>query len=287
MADPTKQGAPVMQAPFKLQSLDKSNKWLKALIYGGHGAGKTSLSGSAADVDEMSDVLFINIEAGDLSLMDSPMINRPDRIVSVPVIDYKVVAEIHKFLKAHCRLRDADDTEGLKKLQAMFTGQNAEEIETPWKFRTVIVDSISELDALCMYHLLGVKLDDKIEVDMEVAQFAEFRKNNQMMQSVVRAFRNLPMHVILVAAAKYEQDEIKRMHWQPRITGQLASSMQGAVDLVGYLMTGNPDDKGNIPRRLQVQPGPKFDAKNRVASFKQPYIDNPTMAKVMDALKLV
>jgi hypothetical protein len=123
--------------------------------------------------------------------------------------------------------------------------------------------------------------------ETDVAGWPEFRKNNQMMQIVIRAYRDLPMHVIFVCPAGYNQDEKKVFHWTPALTGKLSNQVQGFVDIVGYLVPGQLKEEGKeAARRLFVQPitgtpTGKFDAKNRRASFKESWFDNPTMGEIM------
>lgn len=311
VADPTK-GATVKQltpAPFTIRPLKSDHRYIKFVVYGPFGVGKTSLAGSAIDVPGMDDVIMVNAESGTLSIEDAEHIKNRDYIDQVPCTDFKTVALVQEFLKAHCNARDKNDIKTMKLLQSrtfgvpvevisedaeddVFTvdedGQRVYEVMRLRRFRTVIVDSLTEIDTYSMYQLLGIKTDMKLDEDMDVAQFAEFRKNNQMMQLLVRAYRDLPMNVILVCSTQYNQDELKQFHWVPSLTGKLANQVQGFVDVVGYLVNGKPKEGSNdIPRRLFIQPIGKFDAKCRIASFKQPYIDDPTMSKLMAAFRNV
>jgi hypothetical protein len=121
---------------------------------------------------------------------------------------------------------------------------------------------------------------------IDVARFDEFRKQNMMVLVLVRALRDLPMHVILVCSQQYTQDELKRFHYGPQMTGKLAGQIQGAVDIVGYLRSGVPDETGKAPRRLFVEPVERFDAKNRRASFTGSHFDDPSMTSIMRAIGL-
>src|SRR4051812_24013364 len=49
-------------------------RYLNGLFYGRHGAGKSTLVGSAADVPEMDDVLVIAAEGGDIVFENNPRI---------------------------------------------------------------------------------------------------------------------------------------------------------------------------------------------------------------------
>jgi hypothetical protein len=313
VADPTKpQTNPQLTpAPFRITPIKQSHRYIKALIYGPFGTGKTSLAASAVDVPGMDDVIFVNAESGTMSVQEAEHIVNREYIDQVQCNDFKTVALVQEFLTNHCIARDNNDLRLLKVLQARTFGYspdiideeceedeyNSDDINDPdrtitrarlRKYRTAIIDSLTEVDTLSMYQLLGIKTDMKLDQEMDVAEWAEFRKNNQLMQLLVRAYRNLPMNVIMVSGNQYTQDEIKRFNWTPAITGKLANQVQGFVDLVGYLTNGKPlEGKDEIPRRLYIQPIGNFDAKSRIASYKKPFIDNPTMGKIMNAFRNV
>jgi AAA domain len=259
------------------------------LVYGTYGVGKSTLVGSSVDVPSMRDVLLVDAESGDLVLRDNPRVHNADEIEHVRITNFLQVARVQEFLKSHCVRRDRDDVEGMRQVEAFLKGVEPSEIKNPRRFRTVIIDSLSEIEAYCMYGLLGVNEGEVLTgaaADIEVARFDEFRKQNVMIQTLVRALRDLPMHVLFVCAQQYNQDELKRFHYGPQMTGKLAAQIQGFTDIVGYLRSGTPDESNVAPRRLFVQPVERFDAKNRRAAFKEPHIDNPTMASIMKAIGL-
>lgn len=309
MADPTKQQS-VQQTntppPFMITPLVTEHRFIKMLIYGPFGTGKTSLVASAVDISEMRDVLMVNAEAGQMSVQEAEHIKHRDMIDQVRVTDFKQVAYVQEFLLSHCTARDKGDIQRLKALQARLFGYSVDIIdESPnavdeyefddngqfvWtkarlrKYKSVIIDSLTEIDTFSMYQLLGIQTDMKLDKGMNVAQFAEFRKNNQMMNLLVRAYRDLKMNVLIVASTQYTQDEVKKFHWTPALTGKLSGQVQGFVDLVGYLQIGKPAEGSNvIPRRLAIQPIGNYDAKSRMAKFKDPFIENPTMSKIWAA----
>lgn len=284
----------VTGSPFQIHTTQSRTRWLKALFYGKHGAGKTELAASAVDVPSMGDVLLVDAESGDLTLEESVRIKNPDDISHIRVNTFKQVAYVQEFLKAHCQFRDSDNKNMLQQLESKVTGVPAAEIENPKKYRTVIIDSLTEVEAYCTYQILSID-NSKIPIDndVEVAGWPEFRKNNEMVKLLVRAFRDLPMHTIFVCAEQYSQDEQKKMHYTPALTGKLSGQVQGFVDIVGWLTIGAPQSEGgpSSPRRLFVQPMagpgiPKFDAKMRRATFTESYFDNPLMADIMKAVKL-
>lgn len=326
MADPTKPQSikQLTPAPFQITPIKQDHRYFKALFYGAYGTGKTSLAGSAVDVPGMDDVIMVNAESGTMSIEEADYIKNRYFIDQVRVTDFKTVALVQDFLTAHCAARDANQIEKLKALQFRTFGHPPDLIEdgadediwedtdeevaadgeklivgTPSgnkklvkarlrRFRTVIVDSLGEIDTFSMYQLLGIKTDMKLDepaVD-DVAEWTEFRKNNQKMQLLIRAYRDLKMNVLMVCGAKYTQDEKKIFHYAPALTGQLSNQIQGFVDVVGYLVNGKPEkEEGEIPRRLYVQPIDRFDAKCRISSYKKPWFDQPSMRKIMAVFK--
>lgn len=277
--------------PFRMSPRRTStDRFLKAIFYGPYGVGKSTLAGSSVDVPSMRDVLYVDAESGDMVLHDNPRIKLPDEIEHIRVTNFLQVARVQEFLKSHCVRRDSNDVAGMRQVEAMLKGVDPSEIVEPRRFRTVVIDSLSEIEAYCMYGLLkvneGAILTGAAD-EIDVARFDEFRKNNMMMQVLVRALRDLPMHVMFICAQQYSQDEMKRFHYGPQMTGKLAAQIQGFVDIVGFLKAAPPDEKGIAPRRLFVQPIDRFDAKNRRASFTGSFFEDPTMLSIMKAVGLV
>ena len=63
--------AVAQRAPaFRIETHKVRQRYLKLLIYGSPGVGKTSLAGSAVEVPSMRDVLMINAELGVLAIED-------------------------------------------------------------------------------------------------------------------------------------------------------------------------------------------------------------------------
>lgn len=290
-ADPSKTaGSAKVNAPFRISTMQDRDRYFKAIFYGRHGAGKTELAASAVDVPVMGDVLMIDAESGDQTIHDSVRIKNSDKIHHIRVTNFKQVAYVQEFLKAYTSARDRGDKAAMKKLYAQVTGV---ETDNPPVYRTVIVDSLTEVEVYCTYQILKINPEggaNDIGDDIDTAGWPEFRKNNEMVKLLVRAFRDLPMHVLFVCAENYTQDEQKRHHYTPALTGKLASQVQGFVDMVGWLTVGaaSPDNP-EAPRRMWVQPvsgGPKFDAKNRRSVFRQPFFDNPTLFSIFKGIGL-
>lgn len=266
----------------------------KFLFYGAPGVGKTTLAGTAVDVEPMRDVLAIQFEGGEEVLLDNPRIENSDLIDVVRINSMNQLVKLYNYLTNHCRARDRGDEEMLIKMQnAVFYG-DVDATGAPTNpvlhaedrirlYHTVIIDSLTEVEAANLATTLNLDAQG-IEVggDASVAGWDEYRKNNHTMQRNIRAFRDLDMNVIFICAQSYNQDEMKRFHYAPAMTGKLTTQVQGFVDIVGWMIVGQTET-GKPERRLAVQPhtGPKADAKNRFAKYPDPYFIDPKMSNIM------
>ncbi len=266
----------VRPPPFQIRPLTQRQHYLKMCIYGNYGVGKTHLAGTAVEVPELRDVLLINAESGDMTL------EAFEGIDEVTVHDFRTLARVYEYLKAHCVARDADDEDKLCELQEKAFGAAPE--NKARRYKTVIVDSLSEVEQYSFNQLLGVQDTTRLDDEVMAAEFKEYKQNHSMVLRLVRNFRNLPMHVIFTCAEAYIQDEQKRQKFSLDLTGKLAKKVQGFMDMVGYLVVGTPPDENTAaPRRLHVTPSGtgKFDAKHRYANFKKAYFDNPSIKMIL------
>ena len=272
--------------PFKIGLSQDRDRWLKMLVYAKHGVGKTTLAATSADVPQMRDVLFVDAEAGELAIEDNPRISEAAQVHlignRVRVTNFKEAAMVYEFLSSHGRLRQEDNVARLREYEAWLRQVPESEIQEPARFRTIIIDSMTELEKYNMYDLLGVDAD-KIPTgnadEIETSTWDEFKKNNQSIQIFLRKFRDLPMNLIVVAAEAYVQDEVKRQHFAPALTGKLSAQVQGFFDIVGRMTVEINGDKRE--RRLYVQPVGNFAAKNRRAMLQADYFVDPTMHMIM------
>lgn len=264
----------VRAAAFRLDTVQRRERYLKLLVYGNYGVGKTTLACTAHEVPSMRDVLMINAEAGDLSVSDFD-------IDEITVQDFRTLGRINEYLRQHCKARDEGDDKRLCELEAAVRGVEVADIKEPRRYRTVIIDSLTELEAYCFNQLLGITDTTRLDDETQSAEWSEYKKNHTMMQRVVRAFRDLPMHVVFTASEQFQQDEQKRYKFSPDLTGKLSKKIQGFMDMVGYLAVGKEGEK--TIRRLYVSPSPagKYDAKHRYSAFKGEFFTEPTIGKIL------
>lgn len=297
---PAPTGGGVMRTPspiasagaFQFHNLQSEERvrYLKMLVYGPPGTGKTTLSGSATNHPTLKDVLLITAEGGDIVFEDNDKVQDPGNIDILKLDKIEQLQKVFEFLQFHIRARDSNNEEVLAKLQAQVFGVPLADIGRIRKYRTVILDSLTDIESLNMNAVLGLDgAGFAVGDDFQAPGFAEFRKNNNTIQAVVRSFRNLGVNLIVICGQKYTQDEMKRFHYTPWLTGQLAIQIQSFVDLVAYMVVSSADPQQPDLRRLYIQPqaGVKFDAKCRRASIKKAFYDNPTMVDIMSDFGLI
>jgi GTPase SAR1 family protein len=278
---------------------EKRQQWLKLLIYGAAGTGKSTLAGSASNEDSTSDVMLITAEGGDIVFQDNDRVYRPELIDMMKADRIEQVQKVYEWVKAHCAARDSGDEARLWRLQCIafgfYSGRPTdpvparddpdipEDYRRVRRYKTFILDSLTDIEAANMNHILGVgEKGFDIGDEMSPAGYGEFRKNNNTIQQLVRAFRNLPAHVVIICGQRWQKDEMQRFHYAPWLTGQLSTQVQSFVDVVGYMVTSQSAD-GKEVRKLYVQPVAqvRFDAKCRIASFKGTFFEDPTLATIL------
>jgi hypothetical protein len=261
-------------------SAGRKVRYAKVLVYADYGVGKTTLASTADDVPEMQDVLAIDAEAGDASFSDRPNID------TIRVTSFAQVARVQEFLRLHCLNRDRDTPEAIEeliKLETRFRDDPTYEVteKNVRRYRSVIIDSLSEVQKYCMYQLLGITVGGaRLDSETPETSFTEWGKQLEMIRLLVRTFRDLPMHVVFVCSEQVAEDEKKRRIRRPNLSGKLAGEVQGFLDTVGYMVLFKGED-GEYKRRLYITPGQTFQAKHRLPGNTVAYIEDPTMAKLL------
>jgi len=248
--------APVQLTPDNVKSIgglpiqrvgDMPHRYIKFLIFADPGAGKTWLTGSASVVEEMSPVLLLDIDGGDLTLFRT----FPD-VEVVRVKDWKSMQSLYK------DLRKGD-----------------------FEYKTFGVDSLTELQKFNMDQLMFEAWKADHDKDRDKPGWDEFNKNGNQTRRVVRLFRDLPVNVIFTCHVMYKQNKegqiIGRM---PDLTGKLSRQVPGFIDTVGYLYPKVID--GEVVRLMQTFSDGKTIAKDRSGRLPK-IVRNPDMQMIYNA----
>lgn len=274
---------------FQISPALETQSYLKCLVYGEAGSGKTWLCGTSLQIDSMHDVLLINADQGELTLTTEPELkDHLGSLATVQCTSWREFARVYDFLKLHCKLRQADDENGLKELQDKYMGEGSAK-KRLYKFKTVIIDSISEVEAFSMSTAMGVEVDGALDEEMPTSSWDEIRQNRSNILRLARQFRDLPMHILLTAGRSLREDQTtKKSAIMPDLTGSLREKLPHYMDLVGYLTVNmtTKNEERVIVRRMYVQPIGRWIAKCRFASYREQWFDNPTMPEVLKGVGL-
>lgn len=172
-------------------------------------------SGKTSFAGTAQDALFLSAEGGLLSIADK----------RVSYVD------IHSF-------RDLE--EALSYLQ-----------KNPTKFKTVIIDSISEINDIIMS-----EIERRTGRKMQIQDYGELA---QKMKSILRRFRDLDMHVLFLGLEKIiTDDDGKVIKIAPELSGKASTGVVGFMDIVGYIAV---DKTGE--RSILTSSHPIYSTKDR------------------------
>ncbi len=230
-------------------SVSEAIPYLNWMIYGPPGAGKTYLAGTSKDEPDLEPVLFLDVDKGTTTL------RRFGKGVKViPIRSMNHLGQVFETLA-----------------------------NNPTKYRTVVLDSITELQNMNMKDIMQelTNTPQGADRDPHVPGKREWGKSSSMMREVVRKFRDLPCNTIFIAHSKTVVEEefggSSSSYIMPNLPGKLATDVAGFIDIVGYLDVETID--GETHRRLQVAKSRKVIAKDRLGVLGNVVLD-PTMTKL-------
>ena len=209
--------------------VNPSRPGFNAMFFGEPGCGKTTMAATAQDCPQMSDVVFMNIEGGLLSVA-----HRGD----IRAVDIADTAELER---QFWLLKKRDKDSGYDTV------------------RTAVIDSGTELQTLDLQEIVTAamtkmsKSGKQRSID-DIWQ-EDYGKSTAHMRRVFRMFKALPHNVIITALAKNvypksvtNEAEAKALGVEPLIvmpsmTQKVAESVMGYMDFVWYLFYDQEDQK--------------------------------------------
>lgn len=225
-----------------IRKVSESTFKFNFLIYGISGVGKTRLAGSAFEVPELQPMLFLDIEGGGLTLRTT----YPE-VESVRISAWNDLKKVYEDLKL---------------------GKT--------NYRTVILDSLTELQKLGMDHTMFERhgMDD-----LAVPEIKEWNINIEQVRKYVRLFRDLDgINVIFTALERVDVDKRTQMsRKKPSLSGKVADEVAGFLDIVTYLYV--EEVEGVNTRILLTGNTPGTVAKDR-SNLLPLQIPNPTMKDI-------
>jgi len=251
--------AMVVGAPFtiKVEPAAELKPYIRMLIYGGTGVGKTYLACSACEVEAMSPVLLLDLERGHMTVAGWENLD-------VLVIPHEAPEPGDQFGMALIE-------RGLLLLQ---------QPDNPYK--TVVIDGLTELHYMMMQERLGFV--GRNSADWYVPELQDWLHVTNRMRRLLRKLTHSQLHVILTALDQDIEDTVaggKEVHTKINIAGKLAYEVGAQFDIIGYLRVRILRRPTEIQtnRILQTQPFSRRAAKDRSGRLPVELTD-PTMAEI-------
>ena len=216
---------------------------INMLVYGDPGVGKTVLGGSASVVEALAPVVFIDVEGGTLSLRE----RYPD-VKVVRVKSFNDLGEVYQ------ELRKPDNG-----------------------FKTVVLDSITEIQKFGMYEIMKRTIENDSERDPDLPGIGEWGKNTEQIRRLVRAFRDLPMNTLFLALAQTNTDKRNNSLTKPALSAKLSNEIAGFLDIVCYMYKKTVEDE--VKRVLLTAGTDEFIAKDRTDRLP-PILEAPDMTTI-------
>ena len=255
-----------------VQSPRVAATYVKVLVYGTSGVGKTTFAGSAEDIPEARRVLLIEPvqEKGTMTLAAQ---GRGEHLDVMQLMQFSATVDpVKNVVAAH----------GLDSIIKYLR-----EVQHPYK--TLVIDGIKGIQKLCLDGVMDVacRMDSKVNRDMPQLQHYGIVTNQ--MRRTLQAIVGLDMNIIFTCFQKEVKDELTgAISLKPDLMDQLSNELPGMVDIVGHL-TGRLDVVNNVKvirRALLVQPDGRSVAKDR-SSGLGPVVEDPTFLKVYNSVQSV
>lgn len=112
-------------------------------------------------------------------------------------------------------------------------------------FDTVVIDSITEINDI-------IKMEIEKSLDGWSMTFKQRGEVASTIQWILRAFRDLPLHVLFIAHEKSEKDDDKLLKYKPNLNWKAADSICYYMDIVWYTYIDKNEE--SIEFKLVVEP---------------------------------
>lgn len=231
-------------------------RFLKSLVFGPAGHGKTQFLGTAQDDERTSPMLLLDFEGGHETLAGLD-------------ID---VAEI----------REWDD---YNEAYELLTSDSKDNV-----YRSLGIDSASETHIWALLTILdaqSARREGSDNRDPDLLEQKDYGIASTQMRRLLREFRDLPMHVFYTSGSKEVDERGVGKVKVPSLAGQMAEEIVHLMSVVGYLAL-TEDDEGDQIRTLLLQNYRGYRTKVRTAwnATAPDELDNPTVTTLLDALDI-
>lgn len=178
-------------------------RYIKVLLCGDPGAGKTLLSST------FPDPFFVSAEGGMMSIAGR----------GLPYADVHTSEELFQ-------LKNIFDQPKPVREQMLGTAMG---VDQPIPVQTVVIDTIDQISRILID-------ERKTANKKDVLAIQDWGWLGDQMRAIITGFRNLSMHVVFTCHLKESSDsETGRVFFKPALAGQVSDEIPGTVDLALWL----------------------------------------------------
>lgn len=236
--------------------VSQATPYVKVLVYGRNGKGKTRFAASSSQGPTL--ILDIN-EEGTQSVR-----NYPDAFM-YPIKSWADLTYAYWYLK-----------------------------EGDHPYKTVVIDTLTQAQGLCMKHVLKEQEDRDPNRPPSMPDRRSWGQMGELFKPVILNYRNLPMNVVFVCQERVDKSGDDDDDTTNRIVPDLSPSVRGvamgAVGIMGRIYkkevrTVNKKSKKEVSKwqtRMLVGPHEDFETKDRTGVLPH-IVRNPTMDMMTQA----
>lgn len=241
----------------------QDNRYVKALVFGPPGQGKTFMLGTAQDDERTYPMLLLDFEGGDETLAGLD-------IDVAPIRSWEDYNEVYEAL-----IGDHSSLEG----SSLKAGES---------YKSIGIDSISETHLWALLEILdNATASSSRRVDPDALEIQDYGKATIQMRRLLREFRDLPLHVFYTSTAKTVDERGIGKVKVPAMAGAMAEEVVALMSVCGYLAV-EENEEGDLERLLILQNFPRFRTKIRVPweASAPDLIEDPTITALLDVLNI-
>ncbi|WIC89801.1 RecA-like DNA recombinase [Gordonia phage Sapo] len=229
--------------------LEETTDYVKATFYGHEGTGKTTAAAHAANLGR---TLFVNVEGG---LKKTALRKQGVKVENLAVWPPEGTP-VNK-----------------QTLEALHQNLLADLTDDPKSWFCVVVDSLTEVHTVLREQATEKRVaKSRVEVDPDFVDRDDYGVMTNQLRQLVRKFRDLPCHVVLLCLEKDDEDA---KQYRPALTPALCTDVLGYADLVGRFASPENDF------RARFTPTARVRAKDRLNALPD-VLAEPNFVRVLD-----
>ncbi len=221
------------------------------VLYGESGSGKTPFSATLQECPATSPCLFLDVDMGAMSINVNP---------SPTVLEIDTWGKLQK---VYGLLKKATGGEEVRWEElAKYISEQMHEDVPVLQYKSVVIDSGTELEYVCRQLVITEESAKKPEHDPEAPEQRDYLKTGERMKRLWRAFRDLPVAVVMTAGVRdLKDDRDGSLRHFPAFQPGFSKDLVRMTDLIMYMSVAVKEKKWY--RTLQTQLSQRVIARDR------------------------